>query len=163
MRFPCNHRFEYRNDCTEEDMNDEEQPPCQRAVLRDLIFVMTDLLEKANIRHWISYGTLLGAMRDQKIIPWTADVDVVVKGEDYSRLGKAFKNSELMKFGFTFFYDKKYPDIGRMCIVSGDKYKRWEKTIAESSDYFNAYPYADLYQSFICFFRLITSVFRLQM
>lgn len=60
-------------------------------------------------------GTLLGAVRNQSIVPWTGDVDVVVKGEEYADIGKKLdSNGLLRRNGYSFFYDKKYPDIGRL-------------------------------------------------
>ena len=38
-------------------------------------------MEQFNITHWVSYGTLLGIARDQGIIPWTIDDDIVIKGK----------------------------------------------------------------------------------
>jgi phosphorylcholine metabolism protein LicD len=50
--------------------------------------------------------------------------------------------------GYKFFYDKKYPDIGRVCITERNtKYLKYEKFLPEKADYYNAYPYADLYQT----------------
>jgi phosphorylcholine metabolism protein LicD len=33
----------------------------------------------------------LGAVRNQKIIPWTADVDVVIPKEEFGKLDKVLK------------------------------------------------------------------------
>jgi phosphorylcholine metabolism protein LicD len=37
-------------------------------------------MERFNVTHWVSYGTLLGIARDGDIIPWTIDDDIVIKG-----------------------------------------------------------------------------------
>lgn len=39
---------------------------------------LTDLLEKNNIKYWIDYGTLLGAYRNKKVIPYDPDLDITV-------------------------------------------------------------------------------------
>lgn len=47
-----------------------------------------------NIRYFLAYGTLLGAIRYKKFIPWDDDVDVLVPREDYNRLLTLFRDSE---------------------------------------------------------------------
>lgn len=41
---------------------------------------------KNNIRYFLIFGTLIGAVRDHAIIPWDDDIDVVVPRMDYERL-----------------------------------------------------------------------------
>jgi len=98
-------RIKHRQNClTLEDELREDLPPCSTTILKDIILSLTSTLEKTDIIHWISYGTLLGAARNGTIIPWTSDVDVVVKGSDFPRLDYALKKSSaLLKLGLWFF------------------------------------------------------------
>lgn len=50
-----------------------------------------------NIRYFLSHGTLLGAVRYKKFIPWDDDVDLLVPREDYDRLIAIFQDSERYK------------------------------------------------------------------
>ncbi|XP_062521853.1 ribitol 5-phosphate transferase FKRP-like [Corticium candelabrum] len=50
--------------------------------LRQLLFHFVDVAETVNMRYWIDFGSLLGAVRNGKIIPWDWDVDIgVLKSE----------------------------------------------------------------------------------
>ncbi len=44
-----------------------------------------------DIRYYLAYGTLLGAVRHQGFIPWDLDVDVIVTVEEYPRLMDALR------------------------------------------------------------------------
>lgn len=43
------------------------------------------VLEKNGIRYFLSWGSLLGAMRHGDFIPWDDDLDLSIDGEDYER------------------------------------------------------------------------------
>lgn len=51
------------------------RPPCCTAHLKELLFFADDLLTRHNIFHWLDYGSLLGAVRSQDLIPWDLDGD----------------------------------------------------------------------------------------
>jgi lipopolysaccharide cholinephosphotransferase len=67
-----------------------EDPPCSAEILKEMLILIVKALEEAQVNYWVSYGTLLGAVRNQTIIPWTADIDFVIKGEEYKNLGNIF-------------------------------------------------------------------------
>lgn len=49
-----------------------------------------EFCEENNIKYYLAYGTLLGAIRHHGFIPWDDDVDVLVSGEDFLKLQKIF-------------------------------------------------------------------------
>lgn len=51
-------------------------------MLRDV----TDILDDAGVRYWLEAGTLLGIVREQRLLPWDTDMDIAIRGEDYPRL-----------------------------------------------------------------------------
>lgn len=50
------------------------------------LFEVHDLLEAAGIWHQVTYGTLLGAVRDGDVIPWDHDFDLVARPIDKDRI-----------------------------------------------------------------------------
>lgn len=52
------------------------QPICCSVVLGKMLKDVTDVFVKLGIKHRVVYGTLLGAVRNKAIIPWTHDVDI---------------------------------------------------------------------------------------
>ena len=47
---------------------------------------VTNLLDDNNIEYWLEGGTLLGVIRENRLLPWDNDMDISVKEEEYSKL-----------------------------------------------------------------------------
>lgn len=60
----------------------------------DILKMFHAFCQEHNIKYFLGYGTLLGAIRYKKFIPWDDDVDVLVPREDYDRLMKLFKDND---------------------------------------------------------------------
>ena len=48
-----------------------------------------EVLDKQGVEYWIDMGTLLGAVRDGKIIPWDTDIDLGIWDNDFDEVAKA--------------------------------------------------------------------------
>lgn len=74
-----------------------------------------------NIKYFLAYGTLLGAVRYKKFIPWDDDVDVLVPREDYERVIKLFQDTDQYKL---FAFEKNelylYP-FAKLCDMTTKK------------------------------------------
>ena len=74
-----------------------------------------------NIRYFLAYGTLLGAIRYKKFIPWDDDVDVLVPREDYERLLNIYEDNAQYKL-FAFEKDGKFHcPYTKLCDLSTKK------------------------------------------
>ncbi len=47
--------------------------------LASMLLFTSHHLQRADIPFWFDYGTLLGAFRDQRIVPWEFDLDMGVE------------------------------------------------------------------------------------
>lgn len=58
-----------------------------------------EIFYKFGIQFWLDWGTLLGAVRDKKMITWDHDIDLGVFGDDYKKIVSTFH--DFKKRGFT--------------------------------------------------------------
>ena len=73
----------------------------------NLLKVFDAFCKENNIRYFLAYGTLLGAIRYKKFIPWDDDVDLLIPREDYDRMITLFKDDERYRL-FAFEKDQNY-------------------------------------------------------
>lgn len=58
------------------------------AVCLDLLLKLDAVCKKHNLRYYLAYGTLIGAVRHKGFIPWDDDVDVMMFRSDYDKLAE---------------------------------------------------------------------------
>lgn len=54
----------------------------------EMLKYIDSICTKHNIKYWLAFGTLLGAVRHSGFIPWDDDLDIQILEKDYSRLLK---------------------------------------------------------------------------
>lgn len=91
-----------QQDCVREgcDSNPRAADCCSEHMFRALVTTI-DWLDAHNITYALTGGTLLGAVRNQSMIAWTSDVDIIVTGEDGSI---ALQQQHDLPFHFFFMY-----------------------------------------------------------
>ena len=57
-----------------------------QSVSLEILKVIADICEEQNLRYYIIYGTLIGAIRHKGYIPWDDDVDIMMPRPDYEKL-----------------------------------------------------------------------------
>lgn len=63
----------------------------------EVLLAFDRICRENDIFYTITAGTLLGAARNGKFIPWDDDIDVLVRSEDYWKIKEAIKKSKMDK------------------------------------------------------------------
>ncbi len=74
---------------------------CCATHIVEILFYVTDILEKHGITYFIYWGTLLGAMRHKGLIPWDRDADLYILETEKSKvvaLKEEFNKKYFMSF-----------------------------------------------------------------
>lgn len=66
----------------------------------EMILEVDRICKKYNLRYFLAYGTLLGAVRHHGFIPWDDDADLFMPNEDYKKFKEITKNELNQKFRF---------------------------------------------------------------
>lgn len=67
--------------------------------LNNIMLPFDKFAKEHNIKYWLDYGSLLGAIRHQDFIPWDDDIDISVTEEDFIKLKKAFETDKSTDLG----------------------------------------------------------------
>jgi len=93
------------------DINPEGSPfrESQKHSL-DILIEFDRICRENNLQYWLSYGTLLGAIRHGGFIPWDDDIDVSMPTQDYNRFIEI--GASQLKQGYFLQTDKNEPQSG---------------------------------------------------
>ncbi len=96
------------------EMTPEKEASLRRlqVMLLQILNVVDDICRRHGLKYYLYGGTLLGAVRNQNIIPWDDDMDIVMMRDDYEKFAEICK-TELPKGYFyqTSLTDPEYPNI----------------------------------------------------
>lgn len=86
----------------------------KKTVLEMFDYVVS-LCEKYNIDYFLTYGSLLGAVREKGIIPWDDDVDIGMTYLNMLKLKEAVKKEPHEKYKFLFPFENDSPFLLAKC------------------------------------------------
>ena len=81
-----------------------------KSIELQLLDVLADYCQEHNLRYYLAYGTLLGAMRHKGFIPWDDDIDVMMPRPDYDKLINTFNQNNTN------------PEVGILSHVNDNRY-----------------------------------------
>jgi lipopolysaccharide cholinephosphotransferase len=101
--------------------------PAPTAELRKLQLVELEILrefvrvcEAHDLRFYVAYGTLLGAVRHRGFIPWDDDVDVTMPRSDYNRFSEICRSALRPGFSWqSYTTDRHYPHLFGKLLKDG--------------------------------------------
>lgn len=67
-----------------------EMPQIQQESLK-ILDTVSAICDQLQLRYYLAYGTLIGAIRHQGFIPWDDDIDIMMPRQDYERLLQYFR------------------------------------------------------------------------
>lgn len=81
----------------------------------DIVLKIQDFCKKRNIRYFLMFGTLIGAIRHNGFIPWDDDLDIAMPRPDYMRFISefrgAYKQLDIISCELDFSYYAPYANV----------------------------------------------------
>jgi LPS biosynthesis protein len=66
-----------------------------RKIRLDVLVEVDDFCRKNNLRYFLAFGTLLGAIRHKGYIPWDDDTDIMMPRKDLEIFKRTFKYGKI--------------------------------------------------------------------
>ena len=122
--------------CSREDKCSEQgHDRCCVDVLQELLEASNEFLKLHNLSYYAFWGTLLGSVRNDSIIPYTSDVDLVVERADLVVL------EGIESWNPRYYFWIENSDIGRLCLrdLQSPGSTRWGNSYSDVPVYVDFY------------------------
>lgn len=96
----------------------EEEMKRAWAAELEVLAIVDDICHRNNIRYFLDFGTLLGAVRHHGFIPWDDDVDICMLRKDYMRFNSIAKEALPKHFEVKNFYSEELNDQPTTTILN---------------------------------------------
>lgn len=109
-----------------------------RKIMYNLVKDVTFCLESQRVRHFAVFGTLLGVMRHNDVIPHDDDVDIAYFESDKENLQKALKQMQQFDIDYT---------KPRENLIGGEYLRVFYKNTTKLPYNLGEFPYIDIFES----------------
>ena len=80
----------------------------------EMLRYIRQICDENGILYYLAYGTLLGAVRDQGMIPWDDDTDIFIWGKDYDRFADIVNRDGRYQMIYLKNCEEFYNDLGQL-------------------------------------------------
>lgn len=104
-------------------INESELKKIELEILEEI----DSICKRHNLRYYIMFGTLIGAIRHNGFIPWDDDIDITMPIQDYYKFIQIFNEESDKKYYFSTYQNDK------LCHMPYGKVKRLDTLFLEKS------------------------------
>jgi len=94
-------------------------------IAKNVLFELKDILDNHNIEYWLTWGTLLGAVRDKKFIEGDNDIDLISTESNFPKFKAIIE--EIVDKGFKVTTNQKVAEITKNDISIGLPFHVFDK------------------------------------
>ncbi len=109
----------------------------------ELLKIVDEICNKENIKYFLGYGTLLGAVREKGFIKWDEDIDLLMLRDDFEKFNIVAPEYLPPKYFMQNYKTEKYfiPPISRICINGTYRCrKEYEKINFNKGTFIDIFP-----------------------
>ena len=82
-------------------------PPCCAQMLAEMLRVVSVWLERRNVKHFLTGGSLLGAMNDHSVHEWNEGASIAIDASSMGLLREL--DAELLRQGVAYYVNQEHP------------------------------------------------------
>ena len=86
-------------------------------IAEKMLYDVTRIFEKHGIEYWLDFGTLLGIVREGRILPWDDDMDISIFEKDRQKVHDVVL-PEIKNLNYRTY--SRYHDVGHEILKDGD-------------------------------------------